>query len=294
MADSNPLRVFLAHSKEDGGLILEIFYLLGLDGFAPWIDKKNLIPGHDWKYEIAKAVRESDVVVAFISSSGMDRAGFLHKEIRLAIDVAEQQPDGTIFIVPVRLDDCKMQDRLSHLQWAMPFNLKLSRVVLPPEGGDEIVIEPDAAPIVGRDVCDVYVSLQGLIYRAFQLGKCTKEQFQTRPSPPYLEKGMNLTRVSPGRYLVRGQNPDNSKYYGVARITRSKTELIVAWNIEGQETRGIVEQPVEDGPLLIRGDYEVTVSRRSPSTGVYSCVWGSGGSEQLIPASPIAHRITAH
>jgi hypothetical protein len=71
MTEPNPLSVFLAHAKEDKPLVLEIYHLLRLDGFLPWVDKENLVPGHHWELEIQKAVRASNVVIAFISSSGM-------------------------------------------------------------------------------------------------------------------------------------------------------------------------------------------------------------------------------
>jgi hypothetical protein len=45
MAASTSLHVFLAHGKEDKPLALEIFHLLQLDGFTPWIDKEKLVAG---------------------------------------------------------------------------------------------------------------------------------------------------------------------------------------------------------------------------------------------------------
>jgi hypothetical protein len=64
MTEPNPLSVFLAHAKEDKPLVLEIYHLLRLDGFLPWVDKENLVPGHHWELEIQKAVRASNVVIA--------------------------------------------------------------------------------------------------------------------------------------------------------------------------------------------------------------------------------------
>lgn len=218
----------------------------------------------------------------------MDRDGYLHKEIGLALDAAEQKREGTIFIVPVRLDDCKIPERLARYQWATPFGMKISRAFLPPEDESEIVIEPDVAPYTGRNVSDVYVSFQeALITRAFQLKKITKEQYEDRPHAPYLEKGfsVNTTWLVGGRYLVRGQNPDGRKYFGIAKINLSNGQHEVVWTIEAKQTRGIAERPVDGGRTLIKGDYEVTVLHRS-GNGVYSFAWGKGGTEEFIPASP--------
>jgi hypothetical protein len=50
-----------------------------------WLDKEKLIPGQDWELEIRKAVRESDVVVVFLSKQ-FNQPGFRQKEVRLALE----------------------------------------------------------------------------------------------------------------------------------------------------------------------------------------------------------------
>lgn len=61
--------------------------------------------------EIRKTVRESDVVVVCLSKQ-FNQAGFRQKEVRLALDTAMEQPEGEIFIIPVRLVKCDMSDAL--------------------------------------------------------------------------------------------------------------------------------------------------------------------------------------
>jgi hypothetical protein len=34
------------------------------------------------------------------------KEGYVQREIRRAIEVAEEKPEGTIFIVPVKLEEC--------------------------------------------------------------------------------------------------------------------------------------------------------------------------------------------
>jgi len=52
-----------------------------------------------------------------------------HKELRLALDTAEEKPEGTIFIIPIRLDICDVPVRLSQYQYVDFFgdNLKKER-----------------------------------------------------------------------------------------------------------------------------------------------------------------------
>ena len=80
-----------------------LYHRLKSDGFNPWLDEEDLVPGQHWEQEIAKAVRTSDVVVVCISRNAITRAGYIHKEISSALNVAEQQPEGAIFLIPVEI-----------------------------------------------------------------------------------------------------------------------------------------------------------------------------------------------
>src|SRR5262245_50477511 len=115
MTVPNRLRVFLAHATEDKPIVRDIYFLLKHDGFVPWLDQDCLKPGQDWQLEIDKAVTNSHAVVVFISTSGMDRPGYLHKEIDLALDAAARHPEGTVYTIPIKLGDGTLPGRLSHL-----------------------------------------------------------------------------------------------------------------------------------------------------------------------------------
>lgn len=114
---NRPLRVFLCHSSLDKKFVRELWHDLRSAGFAPWLDEEELLPGQEWEPEIERAVRESDCFLACLSSHSVDKAGYLHKEIRVALDVADLQPEGAIFIIPLKLDDFDLPTRLSKWQW---------------------------------------------------------------------------------------------------------------------------------------------------------------------------------
>jgi formylglycine-generating enzyme required for sulfatase activity len=117
-----PLRVFLCHSSADKPAVRELYQRLKADDFEPWLDEEDLLPGQDWQREIPKAVRESDVVIVCLSRGSVNRAGYIQKEIKFALDVADEQPEGAIFIIPVKLEDCKVPDRLNRWQWVNQFD----------------------------------------------------------------------------------------------------------------------------------------------------------------------------
>jgi len=81
-----------------------------------WLDKEKLLPGQDWELEIRKAVREADVVVVCLSKQ-FNQAGFRQKEVRLALDTAMEQPEGEIFIIPARLEECDTLESLRKWHW---------------------------------------------------------------------------------------------------------------------------------------------------------------------------------
>ena len=116
-SDMRYLRVFLCHSSNDKTAVEKFYNFLQRDGIQAWFDKKNLVPGQDWRAEIQKAVINSHVVIVFLSSQSITREGFVQKEIKIALDMADEKPDGTIFIIPAKLENCEVPDRLTKFHW---------------------------------------------------------------------------------------------------------------------------------------------------------------------------------
>ncbi len=119
----HPLRVFLCHSSADKSAVRELYARLCADGVDVWFDEESLVAGQSWRVEIPKAVRNSDVVIVCLSRAAISRAGYVQKEITFALDVAEEQPEGTIFIIPLKLEECKVPERLSGWHWVNYFEL---------------------------------------------------------------------------------------------------------------------------------------------------------------------------
>ncbi|MBI3169450.1 MAG: SUMF1/EgtB/PvdO family nonheme iron enzyme [Chloroflexi bacterium] len=105
--DNRPLRVFLCHSSADKPAVRELYQKLRTEPWIePWLDEEELYPGQDWETEIEKAVESSDVVLVCLSNGSINKRGFVQKELRFALDIAFEMPEETIFIVPLRLEEC--------------------------------------------------------------------------------------------------------------------------------------------------------------------------------------------
>ncbi len=119
MTEPRPLRVFLCHAKEDKSAIRNLYKSLQSQPWIePWLDEVNLLPGMDWEVEIFKALRDADAILVCLSKESVAKEGYVHKEFKRALDFAEEKPDGTIYIIPLRLDDCKPPLKFQQWQWA--------------------------------------------------------------------------------------------------------------------------------------------------------------------------------
>ncbi len=113
------LKVFISYGHEDIELAMRLYLeLKAVENIDPWIDKERLQPGMKWRPAIRKAIRESDCFVALLSKNSTSRKGFIHSELRAALEILNEFPEGEIFLIPVRLDDCQMPSaELSEIQY---------------------------------------------------------------------------------------------------------------------------------------------------------------------------------
>jgi hypothetical protein len=116
------LNVFLSYSSGDLERTRGLYQSLGSQGFInAWIDKEAILPGQDWHEEIVRALRSADVAIVCLSRRAISKEGFVQKEIRYALDVADEKPEGTIFLIPLKFEECDVPTRLWRWQWVELF-----------------------------------------------------------------------------------------------------------------------------------------------------------------------------
>lgn len=119
MTDSSAhrsLRVFLCHTSADKPAVRELYQRLRADGIDAWLDEENLLPGQDWQREVPRAVRQSDVVIVCLSRGAINKKGYVQKEIKIALDVVDEQPEETLMLIPLKLEECNTPERLGRWQ----------------------------------------------------------------------------------------------------------------------------------------------------------------------------------
>lgn len=99
------IKVFLSYAHEDLSSARKLYTQLNsIEALNIWFDKITLKPGQNWDVEIRKAIKSAHYCLVLLSRHSMKR-GFYQKEIRIALDVLKELPEGQIFLIPVRLDN---------------------------------------------------------------------------------------------------------------------------------------------------------------------------------------------
>ena len=110
--DSARPRVFIAYAVEDAPAALRLYHALGARGYSAWLDRRKLLPGQNWPRRIEDAIAGSDFFIACFSRHSVKKRGGFQAEIRYALDCATRMPLDDVFLIPARLDDCRVPARI--------------------------------------------------------------------------------------------------------------------------------------------------------------------------------------
>jgi hypothetical protein len=104
------MKIFLAHASEDKDLVRDLHSRLRSHGFNPWLDELDIPVGKNWRTAIPKAIRESDIFIACLSQRSVQKQGYIQREFRLALEVYAEKPPETIYLIPLKFDECEIPD----------------------------------------------------------------------------------------------------------------------------------------------------------------------------------------
>ena len=111
------IKVFISYAREDIVLANQIYEALKYEGYDPWIDERKLVGGQDWEMEITKAIEESNFFLACLSNHSVNKEGYFQKELKIGMEILDRQPEGRIYLIPVRLEDCQVPQKLKKPHW---------------------------------------------------------------------------------------------------------------------------------------------------------------------------------
>jgi hypothetical protein len=106
-------KVFLAYVIEDLELVERLYEDFRAHGFDAWLDRKRLLPGQNWPRSIEQAISVSDLFVACFSERAVGKRGGFQSELRYALDCERRLPLDEVFLIPVRLEECRVPARIT-------------------------------------------------------------------------------------------------------------------------------------------------------------------------------------
>lgn len=109
--------VFLSYAKEDYSQVRTLSDRLRREGFNVWLDTHRLQRGHAWESVIEDVISRCKFFLVCLSKKSVSKTGYIQKEIRIALEVTQRMPEGSVFVIPVRLEDCDIPPSLSRWQW---------------------------------------------------------------------------------------------------------------------------------------------------------------------------------
>ena len=115
------VNIFISYAKEDFEKAKKIYEILRDKKYRPWIDKVDLLPGQNWEFEIKKAITDCDYFIACISNKSVTKDGFYQSELKKALQVLDNKPDDSIYLIPVRLEDCPIPPRFEKIHYCDSF-----------------------------------------------------------------------------------------------------------------------------------------------------------------------------
>ncbi|MCP4345964.1 MAG: toll/interleukin-1 receptor domain-containing protein [Desulfobacterales bacterium] len=111
-------KVFISYGEEDYQVAKKLYDDLKGSGFDPWMDREDILGGRNRKQEIRKAILKSSYFLVLLSEKPLSDRGYFHKELKTALEILDEVPPDKIFILPVRLDACKVAyENLQNIQY---------------------------------------------------------------------------------------------------------------------------------------------------------------------------------
>jgi hypothetical protein len=108
-----PLSIFISYAREDQAQALRYYELLQREGFAPWMDTRNLLPGQNWEAEISKAFGDANVVILLLSPRSVSKRGFVQREANDAIERLRYKQPTDIYVIPLLLEACEVPTQIA-------------------------------------------------------------------------------------------------------------------------------------------------------------------------------------
>ncbi len=92
------VQIFISYAREDQERVKQFYHRLVEAGFHPWLDREHILPGMKWEPIIKAALKRSGFALVCLSATSINKRGFLQKEIKQALEQAEEKLEDDIWL----------------------------------------------------------------------------------------------------------------------------------------------------------------------------------------------------
>jgi len=110
-------RIFLSYARQDEPKVKRLYKKLADKGYNPWMDTIDLQSGERRSSFIEDIIKQSDFFLACLTSRSINRKGVLQKDLHTDLESIKKNRYTDIYLIPIRLEDCKVPQILSEFQW---------------------------------------------------------------------------------------------------------------------------------------------------------------------------------
>lgn len=153
------MEIFLGYPSEHRSVADEIYRFLGSLGHSVWMDTSALVGGTEWRREREQAQRNAKLIIHLCAEEMMSRPGDVNREIKLTLDLIEDQPLGALYAVFIRLSDFRLPVELTRFQYIDKFRDDWShRLETTVRLREKQLIDPVSQPARGEVISETQAS----------------------------------------------------------------------------------------------------------------------------------------
>jgi len=256
MTTNRPLRVFLCHSSQDKPAVRELYQKLRAESWIqPWLDEEELYPGQDWNMEIEKAVEAADAIIVCLTRGSITKEGYVQRELRIVLDFADYKPEGTLYIIPARLEACEPPRRLRAWQYADYFEGQRERalerlLVSLKRRADSLELKPESS-VPQKEETPKFLP----IHQISSNQKYTNNGFLVE-----ILGGIEFVRVPAGKFLMGSDNGNDNERpqhtvdipydYWIGRFTVTNEQYNFYARVKGIKHPVVRWEKKKDNPFI--------------------------------------------
>lgn len=110
-------KIFIIYSNMDRELAKRVSDILIDNGYHPWLDVEEILPGQSWKETSARALEESEAAVVVLSEH-LAASSHAMNELETAMRMLRSKRSDIAPIIPISAGAAPSIEKLHDIQWA--------------------------------------------------------------------------------------------------------------------------------------------------------------------------------